>query len=233
VPASRSGENPWKPDSAMLPLFGRASLLRVGALFLAVQSLSECARNDGDVGAPEHFGPMLDEQTGPLAIQLWVWPHDKVFRQADSVFVNYRMANPGPSDAAYRDAPEYYYFRVIGPDGARLFPRVYSATDGMGASERILLYPGEAGGMHTINLACMPYHPYSFDPLLRRVDDCAASFKFQEPGRYLVIGQRIPPPAWHDESDSSGVRRRLNSDTLPSRADTVAIMVRPRRWWWW
>jgi hypothetical protein len=113
-----------------------------------------CNGDVGTVGAPEHFSPMVvDSSVGPLRLQLWVWPKDVVFRRSDSIMINYRIVNPGPGDHAYRDAAEYYYFRVIGPDSRRLYPNVVSATAGIGGAQRILLYPGEAGETRTINLA--------------------------------------------------------------------------------
>lgn len=206
---------------------------------LGLLTTAACYEDIGTVGAPEHFGPIVvDSPRGPLGIQLWVWPKALVFRRPDSILINYRMYNPGPGDHAYRDAAEYYYFRVVGPDGERLSPKVVSATDGMGPSQRILLYPGEAGEMHTINLACMPYHAYSFEPLFRPSErnGCEAAFEFNEAGTYLVIGQRIPPPAFEPDDDwaTPEVRRARGEDTLPSRADTLEIRFQPhRRWWRW
>ena len=204
--------------------------------FIGLFATAGCNGDVGTVGAPEHFSRMVvDSPAGPLRLQLRVWPKDMVFRRSDSIMINYRIVNPGPGDHAYRDAAEYYYFRVIGPDGRRLYPKVVSATEGSGGAQRILLYPGEAGVTHTINLACMPYHAYSFEPLFRPPDPygCEASFEFRVAGTYRVIGQRVPPPAFPPEYDSftPEMRRAKGEDTLPSRADTLEITFQPRRRW--
>ena len=207
------------------------------ALAFAGLLTAACKADVGTVGAPEHFSAVVvDSPVGPLQLQLGVRPRNVVFHRPDSIMIHYRVFNPGPGDHAYRDAAEDYYFRVIGPDGQRLYPKVVSATEGMGDSQRILLYPGEGGERHTINLACMPYHAYSFEPLFRPPDPygCEASFQFHTGGTYLVIGQRIPPPAFKPEYDwaTPEMRRARGEDTLPSRADTIAISYQPRRRWW-
>ncbi|HEX8453981.1 MAG TPA: hypothetical protein VF647_17985 [Longimicrobium sp.] len=207
-------------------------------LFIGVLAAAGCSDDDGSVGAPEHFSPMVvDSPVGPLRLQLSIWPKNVVFRRPNLIMIHYRMVNPGPGDHAYRDAAEYYHFRVVRPNGQRLYPRVVSATEGMGEAQRILLYPGEAGETHTINLACMPYHAYSFEPLFRAPDryGCEASFQFREAGVYQVIGQRVPPPAFGPEDDwTPEARRAKGEDTLPSRADTLEINFQPSsRWWPW
>src|SRR5688572_13246872 len=125
--------------------------MRSQLLLVALGAALGCAGDPGSVGAPEHFGPVVQTPTGPLQLQMWIWPRDHVFRDPDSVVIHYHVANPGPADQAYRDRAEDYHFRVIGPDGRRMAPVVVSATDGMGPSQRILLFPGETGEMHTIN----------------------------------------------------------------------------------
>jgi hypothetical protein len=221
-PAHRSPRRGWP---GLWPLLVLALLAAVG-----------CRAEHGTVGAPEHFSPVVvDSPVGPLRLQLWVWPKGKVFRHADSLMIHYRMFNAGPRDHAYRDAAEFYHFRVIGPDGTRRYPRVVSATDGVAGAQRILLYPGEAGEMHTINLACMPYHAYTFEPLYRPSDPgrCEAAFAFTEAGTYRIIGQRVPPTAWipAETLATLGIRRARGEDTLASHADTLAIEYQPRSWW--
>lgn len=205
-------------------------------LLVALLATGACTTDSGTVGAPEHFSRVVSSApVGPLRLQLWVWPKNTVFHRADSIVIHYGMFNPGPGDHAYRDAAGFYHFRVIDPHGRRLFPRVVSATDGAAGAQRILLYPGEAGEMHTINLACMPYHPYTFEPLYRSPGPygCPAAFELREPGTHLVIGQRVPSPAFTAEDTwaSPRDRRAQGEDTLPSHADTLAIEYRPHPWW--
>ena len=208
--------------------------------WLAIAVPGGCQRETGSVGAPEHVGAVtVDSVVGPLRLQLGPGGRRPTFERADSILIHYHMHNPGPRDFAYIDDPRFYYFRVFGPDGMRLFPEVVSATDGGAGTERILLLPGESGVTHSVNLACMPYHPMTFQPLVRPPDPswCEAAFEFERPGTYRVVGQRVPPPAFgaDERTVTPAMRRAQGGDTLASHADTLIIEFRPRPWWrrWW
>jgi hypothetical protein len=68
-------------------------------LLIGVLAAAACSDDDGTVGAPEHFSPMVvDSPVGPLRLQLSVWPKNVVFRRPNRIMINYRMVNPGPGD---------------------------------------------------------------------------------------------------------------------------------------
>jgi len=173
---------------------------------------------------------------GPTnALQLELTPVADTFRRPDSVLVKYVVRNTGP-DQAFRDFSDFYYFKVIGPDGNALMPIFYEETYGMGAGRLIHFAHGATTEVHAINLACMPYHALTFDPVFPWSEPlvaapeglesfpCQLVYDFTEPGRYLIIGQHIPAQPDGVEGDP---------EFMPSRADTAEIVLWPdttRRW---
>jgi hypothetical protein len=149
-------------------------------------------------------------------------PEQGVVRNRNAILIHYHLVNAGDSIQRYRDIPEFYYFNIIDPDGHRVRPVANSEMLGAGIVDSVSLAPGQSGAEHVVNLACMEYHPLTFTPRFRRTEPegCMLEYRLRKAGRYMVIGQRIPP----------GPMPEYNYvGAPPSQADTIEIEYRP--WW--
>lgn len=167
-------------------------------------------------------------EVGPTnQLQLELAPVSDTFPYADSVLVRYHVENHGPTQT-FRDLSEFYYFTVIGPDGRHLVPIFYEESYGGSAGRAMEIAPGGTTALHAINLACMPYHARTFEPLFPwsvpanpapegfESSPCQLVYDFSAGGRYIVIAQHIPVQP--DGTEGS-------PEFMPSRADTVEIVV--------
>lgn len=147
------------------------------------------------------------------------------FHHPDSVVAFYRVRNPGPA-LRFLDFPENYFFQVVGPDGNPVERFGFSEQYGHHGRSAIFLERDQATPRHAINLACMPYHPLSFELLFPwspgpydEIGPCQLVYDLSRPGRYMVIGQHVPAAPEGREPDPQ---------FMPSRADTAEFFMEPR-----
>jgi hypothetical protein len=127
---------------------------------------------------------------------------------ADSILVAVSVRNAGERQL-FRNDPSWFYYEVIGPDGARLTrePRGAEPTALGGQPETILPRGGFVG--QVVNLACAKT---GFAQIPEASEDCAWRYFFVKDGNYRIVVSYSRPPR-PDDSMAVGDGEMLRSDT--------------------